>query len=108
MTFKEQLKADVQNVFLDTELFADEHNINGKQMKVLIDNSELIERAKISGTAATDGTYTASILIFVASAELGPKPLIGSLMSLDGREFRVINCTDEFGIYSIELRSVRM
>ena len=108
MTFREQLKADIEGVFLNVGEFAEEHVINGKPMKVLIDNSELIERAKISGLSATDGTYTASILIFVASAEYGSKPAIGSLMSLDKREFKVINCTDECGVYSIELRAVRL
>lgn len=108
MTFKEQLKSDIGNVFLDIEQFAEKHAINGQPMNVLIDNSELIERAKISGLSATDGTYTASILIFVASFELGAKPSIGSLLTLDNRQFKVINCTDECGIYSIELRSVRV
>lgn len=106
MNFREQLKADLKDTFLDCEQFAEEHLINGKKMNVVIDNSELLERAKISGLSATDGTYTSSILVFLPAADFGAKPRIGTLITLDGIEFKVINCTDECGLYSIELKAV--
>ncbi len=108
MTFKEQLRSDVNAVFMNNHEFSDIHIINGKEMSVLIDNAELLERAKITGIAATDGIYSANILIFVASTDYGAKPSIGSLLTLDNRPFKVVNCTDEDGMYSIELKASRI
>ena len=107
MTFKEQIKADVGTVFLNNDEFSDIHTINGKQISVIVDNSELIQRAKITGTAATDGIYSDSILIFVSVAEFPKRPNIGSMLNLDGRDYKVINCTAEGGVYSIELKANR-
>ena len=43
MSFKDEIKADVQEIFLNEMEFADEHLVNGKPMTVLIDESEIIE-----------------------------------------------------------------
>lgn len=106
MNFREQLKEDINNAFMNCDQFGEKHLVNGKMMSVVIDNSELLERAKISGLSATDGTYTSSILVFVPAADFGAKPRIGTLITLDNMEFKVINCTDECGLYSIELKAV--
>ena len=46
MSFKDEIKSDAQKIFLNELEFADEHLVNGKQMTVLIDESEIIERQK--------------------------------------------------------------
>ncbi len=107
MTFKEQIKSDIGAVFLNNQEFGEIHSVNGKQINVIIDNSELIERAKITGTAAHDGVYSANTLIFVSAADMPKRPNVGSLLNLDGLDYKVINCTAEGGVYSIELKANR-
>ena len=57
MGFKDIVKADVHNVFLDLEEFADTHTVNGAEMPVLIDNNEQIEREK-RNNQNMDGIFT--------------------------------------------------
>ena len=44
-TFKEIMRADIDNIFMNADEFAGFHDVNGKRMLVTIDNNELIERA---------------------------------------------------------------
>ena len=45
MTFKETIRSDISAVFMNTEEFATVHNVNGKDIPVVVDNNELIERS---------------------------------------------------------------
>ena len=106
MGFKDIVKADVHNVFLDLEEFADTHTVNGAEMPVLIDNNEQIEREK-RNNQNMDGIFTNQRLIYVAASDFGPQPKQGSILTLDKRTFRVVDAIDEDGVYSITLEANR-
>lgn len=106
MSFKDIIKGDVHNVFLNLEEFADIHAVNGTEMAVLIDNNEQIEREK-RFNQNMDGIFTNQRLIYVAAADFGPLPKQGSILTLDKRTFRVVDAIDEDGIYSIILEANR-
>ncbi len=106
MGFKDIVKADVYNVFLNLEEFADTHTVNGTEMPVLIDNNEQIEREKRSAKNI-EGIFTNQRLIYVAASDFGPMPKQGSLLTMDNRMFRVADAVDEDGIYSITLEANR-
>lgn len=106
MGFKDIIKADVQNVFLNLEEFADTHTVNGTDMPVLIDNNEQIEREK-RNNQNMDGIFTNQRLIYVAASDFGPLPKQGSILTLDKRTFRVVDAIDEDGVYSITLEANR-
>lgn len=106
MGFKDIIKADIHNVFLNMEEFADTHMVNGTEMAVLIDNNEQIEREKRINQNM-DGIFTNQRLIYVAAADFGPLPKQGSILTLDKRTFRVADAIDEDGIYSITLEANR-
>ena len=44
MGFKELLRQDVKNVFLNPAEFGEEHTVNGKRMQIIIDDNELTEQ----------------------------------------------------------------
>lgn len=48
-SFKDQIRADISSVFLNGLEFADDHELNGKTMKAVIDDNELLERDKAIG-----------------------------------------------------------
>lgn len=106
MGFKDIVKADVHNIFLNLEEFADTHIVNGNEIPVLIDNNEQIEREKRINQNM-DGIYTNQRLIYVAASDFGPLPKQGSLLTLDKRIFRVEDAIDEDGVYSITLETNR-
>lgn len=106
-SFKDQIAADI-GTFLNVQEFADAHTVNGKTMTVVVDDNELLERdkSKLLG-APLNGTYKARRLIYVARAEFGPRPAIGAMLALDGRQYKVKDSTEEAGVLAIELEAVR-
>lgn len=106
-SFKDQIAADIRSVFLHPLEFADKHSIDGKEMDVLIDDNELLDRDISKGGSNQAGTYRSKRLIYVACADFGPRPALGRMLNLDGRDFRVEDCTEEDGMFAIELKAVR-
>lgn len=105
-SFKELVQADANDVFMNTNEFADLHTIDGKSMKVIIDDNENIEREK-KFKINMDGIYVKQVLIYVSKLEYGPLPAYGKLLKLDAKPYRVIDAIDEDGIYSITLEANR-
>lgn len=106
MTFKEQIRADISSVFLNLDEFAATHNVNGKDIPVLVDNNELIEREK-KAKSKMDGVNVKTTLIFVKARDYGALPPVGYALRLDGKVYRVTDATNEDGVYSIHLEMNR-
>lgn len=107
--FKDLVRQDVSRTFLNPAEFSEKHTIDDVEMDIIIDNNELIERSagKVF-TAAESGIYNGDILIYVSVKQFGLKPAIGRRILLDGKRRYVVSAvTEEMGIYSIELKSVR-
>ena len=73
MNFKDIIKADVKDVFLNTEEFSDMHIVNGVPMAVQIDDIEQIEREK-RYNQNMDGIFVSQKLIYVSAEEWGNSP----------------------------------
>lgn len=100
--------ADDLSTFLSKLEFADRHTIDGKEMTVLVDENELLERGKSKlMVAPMDGLYTSKRLIYVSKLELGTRPVQGRILKLDGKPFRVKDCTEEAGVLAIEIEAVK-
>jgi len=106
-SFKDIVTADVSAVFLNKLEFADAHTVDGREMAVLIDENELLERDKAKMGTHVDGLYKSRRLIYVAKSEFGPRPAYGKILALDGRPFRVADCTEEAGVLAIELEATK-
>lgn len=70
------MAADISDVFLNGQEFADTHTIDGKTMTVVVDENELLERDKSKMGIQVDGTYKSHRLIYVAKDEYGPPPCL--------------------------------
>lgn len=106
-TFKDCIAADIGGVFFQSTEFSEKHTVNGAEMDVIVDENELTERDAARGGVHTDGTFKARRLIYVPKAQFGRKPAMGALLTLDSKQYRVADCIDEDGIYSIELEGTR-
>ena len=100
--FKNIIKKDVFDVFLDLNEFGEKRLIDGKEMTVLIDDSELIERSK-KQLERTDGIYKRQFIMYVAKAEFGAVPAVGRKLTLDNAIYRVVDVSVEGDIYAITL-----
>lgn len=106
LTFKDILKRDVMQVFLNPAEFGEVHRVNGTPMTIVLDDVENIEREK-KMKSTMDGIYARQILFYVSTAEFGPLPGQGDLVNLDGKEYQVVDATDECGIYAITMEANR-
>lgn len=104
--FKDVIAEDIHRTFLNTDEFSDIHMINGKEMPCQLDSNEQIEREKRMNQNI-DGVYLNQKLIYVAASDYGPMPKQGSLVTMDGRKYRVADAIDEGGVYSITLEANR-
>lgn len=107
--FKDIVANDLGAVwFSELEEFWETHDLNGTEMRVIIDNDELIRRsAKRVYTASESGLYTGHRLLMVRATEYGAKPAIGNLLMLDSRRYKVVDVDAQDGLLVIELEANR-
>ena len=105
-SFKELVQKDVGDVFLRLDEFGDVHIIDGKEMTVLVDDNEIIEREK-KMKSNMDGVYVRQKLIYVKADEFGALPAIGRAIMFDGKRYLVLEAVDEQGVYSITMEANR-
>ena len=105
-TFKSIIANDIHSTFLNTEEFSDLHVVNGVEMPLQMDEIEQINREK-RYKDNMDGIFVQQRMIYVAASDYGPLPKRDSLITLDGRKYRVADAIDEYGVYSITLEANR-
>lgn len=103
-TFKDIVRNDAENVFLNKDEFAEEHMVDGKSMTIIIDNNEHLEREK-RYKALEEGISQKQVFFYVSAAEFGRLPKLGRLLELDGKKYKVADAIREGAIYSITLEA---
>ena len=104
LTFKDLLRQDVKNVFLNPAEFGEEHIVNGEKMLIIIDDNELTEREKRM-KSNMDGMYKKQTLVYVSALDFGPLPGVGKPVKIDGITFIVADSLNEGGVYSLHLEA---
>lgn len=100
MTFKDILRQDVKDVFLNPKEFGEKHKVNGKEMTLIIDNNEMLEREE---RQKMDGLNKQQMLFYVAAMEFGRLPATGQVVNIDGHEYKIIDVIKEGPMYSISV-----
>lgn len=107
MNFKDQIKQDLSDVFLNLDEFADLHRIEGKEVPVVIDSDIMAKLSKI-GDNRIHGMDEADMVIMGKASDLPENLDPGRLLNLDGREVIVVTTTSEMGLVQITVRQNRM
>lgn len=106
ISFKDLLQQDLNNVFLNSNEFAEKHTINGIEADVIFDDEELKE---LAANKQQEGLYINKKLIKVAEAKLGEIfggiPAIGSPFKLDKKVYRVFHSSCEDGLATLILEA---
>lgn len=102
MTFKEQLQKDAETIFLNQKEFTEIHMLNGKEVPMIIDSNELMERGKRI-QSYEEGIYKKQMLIYIKVEDFGALPVVGNILWLDQKQYRITDSVNEDGIYSIHL-----
>ncbi len=107
MSFRDQIKQDLSDVFLNLDEFADLHRIEGKEVPVVIDSDIMAKLSKI-GDNRIHGMDEADMVIMGKASDLPENLDPGRLLNLDGREVIVVTTTSEMGLVQIAVRQNRM
>ena len=107
MSFKDQIKQDLSDIFLNLDEFADLHRIEGKEVPVVIDSDIMATLSKL-GDNRIHGMDEADMVIMGKASDLPENLDPGRLLNLDGREVIVVTTTSEMGLVQIAVRQNRM
>ena len=107
MNFKDQIKQDLSDVFLNLDEFADLHRIEGNEVPVVIDSDIMAKLSKI-GDNRIHGMDEADMVIMGKASDLPENLDPGRLLNLDGREVIVVTTTSEMGLVQIAVRQYLM
>ena len=107
--FKAIISADIDRVFANTEEFFEVMSVDGRDMRIMLDTDSLNE-TKLQATAKTryDGLYEANIIAYIPAADYGPKPKIGKPMTIGRKQYIILDCFDEAGVYKFTLQRHRI
>jgi hypothetical protein len=107
VSFKDQIKQDLSDIFLNLDEFADLHRIEGKEVPVVIDSDIMAKLSKI-GDNRIHGMDEADMVIMGKASDLPENLDPGRLLNLDGREVIVVTTTSEMGLVQIAVRQNHM
>jgi len=85
MTFKEELKADIDNVFLNLDDFGEDHTIEGKPLICMFDDDELKERQGTNDLAVSESSQ----ILFAKEQDLPKRKVAGDKLVIDGKVYVV-------------------
>ena len=103
MSFKEQIRKDLNTVFLNLNEFAELHRVEGAEIAIVVDNDQLnkLKQGQILGLIEADMLLMGQASDFPADLEPG------RLLNVDGRELIVANSGKDMGLVEVALRQNR-
>ena len=100
MSFKDMVADDIRQTFLDIETFGEMHRVEGREIPIVIDNDELVQRQGGNDLAiAESGT-----LFYANVADLPPRRSPNQSLNVDGRECIIDAWSVTAGLAIIVLR----
>ncbi len=107
LSFKEIIRQDNKNVFLNPKEFGEIHNVGGKDLLVIIDENEQIERDKRYKNTLAEGLFKKQFLFYVLLEDIGFMPAPGRALTFDGKSYTVTDSTNEAGLLSVSMEANR-
>lgn len=103
MSFKQQIAADLDSVFLNLDEFAEIHRVEGAKIPVVVDNDQLnkLKKGQILGLVEADMLLMGKAADFPANLEPG------RLLNVDGRELIITNSGEDMGLVEVALQQNR-
>lgn len=99
MSFKDEVAADIFEVFLNSKEFAEQHRVEGKPILCIVDT----DSGKLTGDGAQFDLSQADFVLIAKTSDLPPRKAAGGLINLDGKELTVGKWDEQDGVAVIEL-----
>lgn len=98
--FKDAVQKDIKAVFINIDEFANEHNLNGKVVRCVVDK-DLTSAAPDTVANPLVGVFLNAVTIYVDKKDLEVQPVEGALLYLDEETYIVRNVSVEEGMLVI-------
>lgn len=103
-SFKEQAAADITSIFINTDEFADSHDLNGTTCNCIVqsptEQDVFLQGKEITGYGGFNGKLT---IIHVPASSMPEVPCEGETFTLDGEINEVSSCIEDMGMLTITL-----
>ena len=101
--FRDMVKADRDNVFLNLDEFADEHDVDGNVIMVSLQD-EQIESGSMGQGLADLGLSDATLAMYAKTEDLKGRKMAGETLYIDDVGYTVVTWLEEMGITTVILR----
>ena len=99
MGFKEAVAADVDNVFFQTDEFAESVIIDGRPVPIILDNDLLKGMTELYAKGLAEGEQ----FIFVKEKDMFRLPQSGEQLTKEGKDWYIRDAVSEMGVYGIRI-----
>lgn len=107
-TFKEMMERDIHNVFLNTDDFAELHQImyDGEtfSINIVLDNFAEDERQILAGDYA-QGVFREQVTVYAAYSDMNVLPKKGQRIQIDDKEYYITKSACEIGQIVLNLEA---
>lgn len=101
MTFRDEIAADLDGVFLQVDEFAELRRVEGKAITCVLDS----DRGQAKGDGGQYDLAEADFVLIAKTADLPGRKEAGSLLNIDGRELTVSTWDEQDGMTIVGLYS---
>ncbi len=105
MSFKDQLAKDIEGVFFNTDEFAEEHLINDKPVKCVVekDESDKWANQRYEMMVEANGTFISMITVLLPKSAINFPLVEGQLIKFDNLRYKIESVQNQGGVYEVKL-----
>jgi hypothetical protein len=99
MDFKDAIAADIDNVFFNTNEFAENAMIDGKSVPIILDDDALQGKSDVYAMGLSEGDR----LIFIKEKDLRRLPQPGEQMTIGDKQWYVRHAVSNAGVFELRI-----
>ena len=104
MSLKEVIAEDVDNIFFDTDEFAEIAIIDGREVPIILDNDALNGKSDVYAMGLAEGEQ----LIFIKQKDLHRLPQPGEQMTINDKQWYVRHAISNAGVFELRIGRERV
>jgi hypothetical protein len=99
MDFKDAVAADIDNVFFDTNEFAEKAMIGGKSVPIILDDDALQGKSDVYAMGLAEGER----LVFIKEKDLRRLPQSGEQMTIGDKQWYIRHALSNAGVFELRI-----
>lgn len=103
MGFKDVVRSDIANVFLNNDEFGTEHTFNGRKVICVLDEEKFQNKQKSGLISTEEGVFRNGFTMFIGFPYLKLQPHTGELITIDGVRYEVAASKSDMDMFEIDL-----